>query len=64
MGSKGEAAHLQGGQVLGQFLLELYGRQGWGVRHKVPFGEGAALGGALTCLLFPLFTLPRIVVKP
>ena len=64
MSSKGEVPHLQGGQILGQLLFELDGRQGWGVRHKVPFSEGAALRGALTRLLFPLFTLSRIVVKP
>lgn len=57
------APDLQGGQVLGQLLLELDGRQGGGVRHELAFRQGGAVGGALAHLFFPFFTVPGIAVK-
>lgn len=54
---------LQGGQVLGQLLFELDGRQGGGVRHEVSFSQGAALRGALAHFFLPFFTFPGISVK-
>lgn len=57
------APDLQGGQVLGQLLLDLDGRQGWGVGHELAFGQRGAVGGALAHLFFPFFTVPGISVK-
>lgn len=57
------APDLQGGQVLGQLLLELDGRQGWGFGHELAFGQGGAVGGALAHLFLPFFAVRGISVE-
>lgn len=59
----GRVPHLQGGQVLGQLLLELNGRQSGRVGHELSLGQGAALRGALAGFLLSFFTFPGISVK-